>query len=353
MGCLHTKGSKEGRKYQEEEENEGPKTYSWDKKEKVNPADYTIENISNEEVGRLPGTINGQQFIIQNCQSSKIYLFDFINTITVDDCSDCVIFIGPTTGSVFLRDCQDCVVMAACGQFRTRDCCKMDIFLLCQTQPIIEASAKMRFGCFQASYPQLKDHFKGAGLSIFNNNWSNIHDFTPVEGETNWSCSSQSDALEQAFKLPETEELKSVELMLGTETSVVPFTLGSPMYGGQEATLVIFFFDETYQQKAMDFISSLKSKIQSCRIQHSREVKMEISDAQRVFQTSQYKSVISRGPIIALLCLGSGISEACSKIGQELNADAQDQVVYVTADSNTSNQQIDAFFSYASMTLSM
>lgn len=51
--------------------------------------------------------------------------------------------------------------------------------------------------------------------------------------------------------------------MLGTETSVVPFTLGSPMYGGQEATLVIFFFDETYQQKAMDFISSLKSKIVS------------------------------------------------------------------------------------------
>lgn len=41
------------------------------------------------------------------------------------------------------------------------------------------------------------------------------------------------------------------------------------------------------------------------------------------------------------------------QIGQELNADAQDQVVYVTADSNTSNQQIDAFFSYASMTLSM
>lgn len=41
---------------------------------------------------------------------------------------------------------------------------------------------------------------------------------------------------------------------------------------------------------------------------------MEISDAQRVFQTSQYKSAISRGPIIALLCLGSGISEACSKV---------------------------------------
>lgn len=63
---------------------------------------------------------------------------------------------------------------------------------------------------YQMNY--FTDHFKGAGLSIFNNNWSNIHDFTPVEGETNWSCSSQSDALEQAFKLPETEELKRCSL---------------------------------------------------------------------------------------------------------------------------------------------
>lgn len=29
MGCLHTRGSKEGSKYQEEENNEAPKTYSW------------------------------------------------------------------------------------------------------------------------------------------------------------------------------------------------------------------------------------------------------------------------------------------------------------------------------------
>ena len=75
-----------------------------DNREKVDPADFTIENISGEEVGRIPGKIDGQQFIIQNCQSSQIYLFDHLNTITVDDCSDCVIFIGPTTGRfVFWR----------------------------------------------------------------------------------------------------------------------------------------------------------------------------------------------------------------------------------------------------------
>lgn len=69
-----------------------------DKKEKVNPADYTIENLIGEEAGRLPGTIAGQQFIVQNCRDSCIFLLDHINTITIDDCSDCTIFIGPTTG---------------------------------------------------------------------------------------------------------------------------------------------------------------------------------------------------------------------------------------------------------------
>ncbi|KAG0729474.1 Protein XRP2 [Chionoecetes opilio] len=70
-----------------------------DKKDRVDPADFTVEGLRGQEVGRVPGTINGQQFIIQNCQSSHIFLLDHINTITIDDCSDCTIFIGPTTGS--------------------------------------------------------------------------------------------------------------------------------------------------------------------------------------------------------------------------------------------------------------
>ncbi|KAB7505404.1 Protein XRP2, partial [Armadillidium nasatum] len=168
-----------------------------DKRKKVDPAEYTIENIKNEEVGRLPGSINGQQFIIQNCESSKIYLFDHINTVTIDDCTDCSIYIGPVAGSLFIRNCKNCTLVAASGQFRTRDCQKINTFLYCQTKPIIESSIKMKFGCFQSNYPQLNvispfnylipvDHFKKSNLNIFNNNWSEIHDFTPVEGEKNW-----------------------------------------------------------------------------------------------------------------------------------------------------------------------
>ena len=43
-----------------------------DKRDKVDPKDYTIENLTGQVIGRLPGTINGQQFIIQNCQVGEL-----------------------------------------------------------------------------------------------------------------------------------------------------------------------------------------------------------------------------------------------------------------------------------------
>ena len=75
--------------------NETPKVYSWDKK-KTDNSDYLVENLTDQIIFKFPGEISGNQFMIRNCQNSSIYLFDFINTITVDDCKNCKIFIGPT-----------------------------------------------------------------------------------------------------------------------------------------------------------------------------------------------------------------------------------------------------------------
>lgn len=67
-------------------------------REKLNFKDYVIDNQTHETIVKLPGQIKGEQFIIQNCNESEIFLFDFINTISVDDCADCTIFIGPAIG---------------------------------------------------------------------------------------------------------------------------------------------------------------------------------------------------------------------------------------------------------------
>lgn len=44
-------------------------TLFWrDKKGKVDPKQFMFESLRDETIGKLPGEINGQQFIIQNCQ---------------------------------------------------------------------------------------------------------------------------------------------------------------------------------------------------------------------------------------------------------------------------------------------
>ena len=39
-----------------------------DKREKIDPRDFMIDGVKGETVGRMPGTVNGMQFIIQNCE---------------------------------------------------------------------------------------------------------------------------------------------------------------------------------------------------------------------------------------------------------------------------------------------
>ena len=58
--------------------------------------------------------------------------------------------------SVFIRDCSKCELMLSCQQFRTRDCKDLKVYLSCVSQPIIESSTSVQFGCYSFFYPQLK-----------------------------------------------------------------------------------------------------------------------------------------------------------------------------------------------------
>ncbi|PSN42308.1 Protein XRP2 [Blattella germanica] len=220
MGCLFHKGSQNVNG--NEKSNVKVKEYSWDKRDAVNLKDYTIENIEDGDVWRLPGSINGQQFVIQNCKNTSIYIFDHINTVTIDDCINCRIMLSAVKGSVFLRDCKECVCVVACGQFRTRDCRKMDIFLCCATQPIIESSSNLHFGCYQLYYNEL-----------------------------------------EGFQL-------------------IKLTLFQP----------------------------------ECLLLLSKETQMQHADAERVFKTNSYNSVVQRGPVVGLQYSGPNCILSCQKVTQ-------------------------------------
>ena len=69
-----------------------------DSKRNINPKDFIIEGATDTEIWKLPGSINGQQFVIENCKNSIIYILDHTNTVNIDDCVKCKIILGPVKG---------------------------------------------------------------------------------------------------------------------------------------------------------------------------------------------------------------------------------------------------------------
>uniref|UniRef100_A0A3Q2QKW4 Protein XRP2 n=1 Tax=Fundulus heteroclitus TaxID=8078 RepID=A0A3Q2QKW4_FUNHE len=370
MGCFYSKKSK--RKSAEKENlapttttvettgnavplgnntDEAPKQYSWDKREKVDPKDYMLTGLKDVTVGRLPGKLNGQQFVIQECENCNIYVLDHSATITIDDCVNCRIVLGPVKGSVFFRDCKDIKCVVACQQFRTRDCKKMDVFLCCATQPIIESSTGMKFGCFQYYYPELAFHFKDAGLSIFNNNWSNIHDFTPVSGETNWSLLPEDSKVLDLVPAPDPEsDFKSVRISADAARSIVPLTKGGRRKDSEESCLFVFFAGEYTTANARKLIDEATSK--GFVLIQTKEVSMKPEDAKRVFQNSADDLVewITKGPVTALELNGDGVVEACKNIANEVFSGAK---LFVSDNKNTSTRDVDSFFNFADMQMGL
>jgi hypothetical protein len=99
--------------------------------------------------------------------------------VSIDYSKNCKIIIGPCEGSVFLRNCSSCSIAAACQQFRARECTELDLSLLVTTQPSIESSEGLKFGCWNINYPEFMKQLDKANLSIWNNDWSRVHNFTP------------------------------------------------------------------------------------------------------------------------------------------------------------------------------
>jgi protein XRP2 len=157
------------------------------KREKKNRFDYMFAKKVGETLIKLPGQIDGEQFLVEELENCKVFLVDHSAQIQVDECVNCEFFIGPVASSAFIRNCKNCKFTMVVQQFRCRDLQDCDLALYCQTEPIIETSVRLRFACFNAGYFDLKPHMDKAGIDPFNNNWSMVYDFTANTAKPNWS----------------------------------------------------------------------------------------------------------------------------------------------------------------------
>ncbi|CAG2117045.1 unnamed protein product, partial [Medioppia subpectinata] len=279
-------------------------------KEKVNPSDYTIANVKYDTVIKKPGEIAGQQFIVENCEFANIGLFDYINTITIDDCNNCSIFVGPTIGSVVLRNCISCRLMCCSQQFRSRDCKNIEIFLYCATQPAIESCYDLTFGCFSANYKGLEEHFKKANLCVLNNNWTNIYDFTLNDEEQHWTLFSNSVKADDYFSGITCDD--ELELSFNWMTSVVPKTLGSmPTANGVNGELCLIMViagDETHKT-ALNLIKEMQNETELV-LMKTKEFHSVTTESQLMF------GVEANQMIIALLYKGRDCVKKSQNIGK-------------------------------------
>ena len=149
MGCVFSKGEG-GDKYHVQSSAPTSPSKASDAPgagaKKLDPKDFIFLERKGETLVKPPGSIDGQQFVLDSCEDCEIYLLDACDSVMIDDCKRCKIVVGPTTGSVFLRDCESCTLVAVCRQFRTRDCVDVDSRLLVATKPIIETSSNMASG---------------------------------------------------------------------------------------------------------------------------------------------------------------------------------------------------------------
>lgn len=207
-----------------------------------NPADYSATGLRGMKWARLPGQINDQRINVDQCSECQFFLVDQCDSVQIDECKNCVFFIGPTMSSVFVRNCVDCVFIAACGQLRTRDLKRCTFSLLCSSRPVIESSTDLTFCCFSArhQYFLMAEHCNKARLSVFNNLYWNIHDFTPG-AKQNYSFVDQL-AFESSFDLAMLQlQQAQQQTTFATTLSAVPvLASGIPEYITQEEDLYVY-----------------------------------------------------------------------------------------------------------------
>ncbi|RHY30289.1 hypothetical protein DYB32_004440 [Aphanomyces invadans] len=136
--------------------------------------DYIVAKQINSTIVKRPGTVNGQQFLIEDCRHTNVFVLDHCTSVQIDECHDCTVFIGPCMASLFLRNCTSTTVVCVVQQFRTRDCDNMDIALFCTTAPIIESSRRLRIRPFASAYMGLQHQLDAAKFSVWDNKWSEV-----------------------------------------------------------------------------------------------------------------------------------------------------------------------------------
>lgn len=218
MGCWFSKKTPS-----EDGIEEPPKEYSWDKRKKEDRSKFYIEGVHNIENSVYRNDVNDLPITIENCSSCVIFLNGLCKTVTIDQCKD-VKIVTFSADSAYIRNSTNVDLVTICGQLRTRDCRKIRLYLHCPTQPVIETTQQVTTYPLPIDFDTVDEILSKFEGSKFSNNWAQIHDFGPVDYESDELNFKVGDDLE--IVLPQIyEEINSTfetSPRLSMEKSILP-----------------------------------------------------------------------------------------------------------------------------------
>lgn len=201
----------------------------------------------------------------------------------------------------------------------------------------------MKFACLTINYAQLPEQLKNSKISIFNNNWNNIHDFTPVSGEKNWSFFNEvklklnlinmkilvvflkNIELTDYLALPDKFTCNQLKLSFSKEQSFIPLTVGTINRSNNESVLVVFFSSdptengwEMQDSQASRLFNEIRAKHPHILLIQSKKYDLSDLSAENVFKTKNFNHFLKNGPIIGLEFNGYECSKLCLDLVNEL-----------------------------------
>lgn len=326
--------------------------FSWEREDRkaIRIEDFILDKLIDQTVIRLPGAVNGQQFIIQNCENCNVFVFDHTGQVQIDDCKNCRIFIGPVRGSIFIRDSTGCTLATICQQFRTRDCHDINVFLSCISQPIIESSHNIKFACLTLNYEQLSSQYQAGGISPWNNNWGNIHDFTKIPDTTNFSLLDENENLLKYLQIPNDPSISHLNITDDRDSSFTPYSYGELFRKrtGERCFVIAF-----HHQDADSFARALIAANRQSAINfvQSKLYQIDESSAERLFNGNKsYNALIRQGPILGLEFVGDNAVQLCQQTVHNLVTTKFSSIPhFVSQTAADAQEQIDKFYNFASM----
>jgi len=308
-------------------------------RKKLDPKDFEFMNEKGKVLIKEPGSINGQPFKIGDCEDCDIYICDYIAQVQIDCCKNCRIFIGPTEASIFIRDCVGCKCIMACRQYRARECVECDTLLFASTAPVVEESKQMRFGCFRFFYFSLAQQMEAVKLSVFDNKWSEIYDFTPADG--NWTflpIDTKGSDLMQPLSAVSSFVTKEEEELHG-ESGVVPLTAGLRKELTTNQPRVFLMILPNKKEDGLKVLSKVAGKLS---IVQTKELLLDPAKAKQLFQKSSsgLAGTVAKQTVVGCELAGADALDTAQSAVQAVG----DGVAYVSPTEDAALYETNLFF---------